>query len=558
MRQIAEEIDLLHPPMSLRKLAGRFRYPGVAVGKLPYSGISLRELDRRVGAPAGKRLEFLHYNAYLLYDALPLVDIIRADMYGFMYTLGDEFAKKVVIEYLLEFGISELCDKLFPPIVEVCGVSVNPLNKTCKDLSLAGEAAAWLIDQFGDVFAIIFDVIEMPQEFILNAIFDVLGVPQELPLKSAGDVPERAAEIGGRLGCYDLVSLCEVWHSDHRDLLLEHAAHGNYFCGPPGPQTGDWRRMGSGILVFSPSGLPIDGPASYEYSQTGVIRWTDLGPLGGYDLGPFVDADRWSCKGVQLTLVHLEGIGTLEVYSTHLYSGGDMIEELFGKEVKPTSLEKAQVREAQIAELARFIQAHHDPGRVAIVVGDFNVAPSERDCWVPDADLKGIHRWTPGELGDRHRGLRDQLRKIEDGLEFDDWYSLDMFKDAYPSWYANKDSNGNPIPADPEDWGHTNRSGEKGFVTFDAYCPASAAAARGFPNPEPGDYYCDESFAPWSEATGNRIDYVFVQCPVAAHDYYLDVSRIRRRPFARTGSWNSEPCLSDHVGLELTLFATPK
>ena len=558
MRQIARRIDLLYPPETFKELASRFRYPGVETGKLPAGKVSLRALAQRVEGQNCKRLELLHYNAYLLYDAIPLVDIILADTHGFLYNLGAEFAKEVVIKYLLEFGIGGICDELFPPIVEVCGVSVNPLNTTCHALDLAGDAVAWLIDQVGDVFSIIFDLIEMPDEMILNAVLEILGLPREFALKSARDLPERAVEIGNRLSQYDLVSLCEVWNSNHRDLLLERAPHGDYWCGPSGPQAGDWRRMGSGLLIFSPSLLPLEGPAVCEYSLTGVERWMDLGWSGKFDVGPFVDADRWSCKGVQLTLAHLEGIGTLEIYSTHLYSGGDMLEELLGFEVKPTSLEKALVREAQIAQLANFIREHHKPERVAIVVGDFNVTPSERDTWVPDVSAGEIHRWAPGDTGELHRGLRAQLAKIEAGLEFDDWYALEMFEGVYPAYYSNKDANGNSIATDPEDWGHTNRSAESGFVSFDHYCPALAAEERGFPNPEPGDYYCEESYKPWSKATGNRIDYVFVQRPVAAHGYNLEVSRIRRRPFARTGTWMYEPHLSDHVGLELTLYATPR
>jgi hypothetical protein len=59
--------------------------------------------------------------------------------------------------------------------------------------------------------------------------------------------------------------------------------------------------------------------------------------------------------------------------------------------------------------------------------------------------------------------------------------------------------------------------------------------------------------------TGGRIDYLFVQRPLPEHTFRLDVSRIRRRPFQRPlGPGDSQPFLSDHLGLEVTLFiSTP-
>ena len=83
---------------------------------------------------------------------------------------------------------------------------------------------------------------------------------------------------------------------------------------------------------------------------------------------------------------------------------------------------------------------------------------------------------------------------------------------------------------------------------------------------EPGPHYCDD-YASDGDDDKARIDYVFVADPVASHSFYLDVSRVRRRPFPRPGRdtdvfyENHEDeegpnFLSDHLGLELTVVAS--
>jgi hypothetical protein len=56
-----------------------------------------------------------------------------------------------------------------------------------------------------------------------------------------------------------------------------------------------------------------------------------------------------------------------------------------------------------------------------------------------------------------------------------------------------------------------------------------------------------------------RIDCVFIEEPRPEHSFTLDITRIRRKPFARTGSHIvSELWLSDHLGLDFALLASPR
>jgi hypothetical protein len=70
---------------------------------------------------------------------------------------------------------------------------------------------------------------------------------------------------------------------------------------------------------------------------------------------------------------------------------------------------------------------------------------------------------------------------------------------------------------------------------------------------QPAGTYCGEPAQPHET---ERIDFVFVQRPKPSHPFVLDISRVRRRPFSRGGSASSH--LSDHLGLDLRLIASPR
>ncbi len=191
----------------------------------------------------------------------------------------------------------------------------------------------------------------------------------------------------------------------------------------------------------------------------------------------------------------------------------------------PSHDEKAAVRRAQIDELVNFIANTHDKRNVAIIAGDFNVGLSERSY------------------------LLTRLRQVAPGIEFDDWYNLPTFTSIYPQ--------GGTIEP-----GRTSRSED---ATFDTYCnifPQSIVA----PTSLPTDHYCDERASYDPNATGERIDYIFVQRSTLDQSFNLDISRIRRRAFRRENYYGKPQndknspqwFMSDHLGLEITLFASPR
>src|SRR6266511_2334035 len=88
LRQIASSMDRMYPPsvpqpppampaLSMRKLAARFRYKGLPPGETPKPVISLRLMAGRVGNSA-TRLEFLHYNTWLMRDTFQVADLVKA------------------------------------------------------------------------------------------------------------------------------------------------------------------------------------------------------------------------------------------------------------------------------------------------------------------------------------------------------------------------------------------------------------------------------------------------------------------------------------------------
>ncbi|MFO0592885.1 MAG: endonuclease/exonuclease/phosphatase family protein [Polyangiaceae bacterium] len=545
--EIAGAIDKLYPPTSLRDLAKRFRYlPGpdgvpIDQGQIPSGSVSLRALATRVG-PSSLRLESLHYNTYLMRTSITLADFIKLfGGWGRFFEAMNLVPAAILAGVLERLGSPEVCGKIFPKW-SIFGLPTNPLYLGCVEIGEIGRLAAFLLDETGMVVDAIFDFVETPLQIIVDVVGQKLSsvLHLEKSVQEKPDIDARTTEIGDEVSSYDIVSLCEVWQKEHRDKLLEHAWPGDQ---PPldnfndfaSPSPGDWEHLGSGLLVFSRT-RPFVDKDFYIFNkdvvcepgairETGVIRNSPK----GFDLGGLVDTDLWSRKGIKLTLVDV-GFGYLELYSTHLYSGGAGIDFLGSLLPEPTDDEKARVRKYQIQALVSFIQRTHDEKNVAIVVGDFNVETGER------------------------ANLQSCLKTVGPSVSFDDWYDLKPFR---------------PLSLDT---GHTNR-GEH-TETFNTHCtpykPAPGSIVlpqNAAPNSKNGaaDYYCMDDEPPhpdgpkMDEITGERIDYVFVQRPEATHAYNLDVSRIRRRAFKRADDHSgTEIFMSDHLGLEMTLFVNPK
>jgi exonuclease III len=247
------------------------------------------------------------------------------------------------------------------------------------------------------------------------------------------------------------------------------------------------------------------------------------------------------------------GFGKIDLYSTHLYSGGDLLDVPELGLGAPSNAEKASVRSAQIDELVAFISSTHDPRHVAILVGDFNIAAA------PDR-VNG--KW---KMSDEYTSLTSKLGAISSSfpgfnghiMSLDDWWILPVFSGIFLKALP-KDATVDTVRAQ----GHTNRHGDGDdpvIDTFDSICAAVPANTARPKSANTNDYYCQEQTWYQPDATGNRIDYIFIERPTAAHVFMLDVSRIRRRAFKRSGS-HTQPqfFLSDHLGLEVTLYASPK
>lgn len=539
-RQVASEIDRLYPPASMRDLAGRFRYPGFAPGKLPPGPRSFRYLAHRVSV-GNPKVEFLHYNTWLLAATFDLKTFLKSagKLHRLVTCLSLSYAD-VLAEVLKQVTSDKVCDTLFEPVasVSVCGVSVsvNPANTACKLVGSLSELVSLVIEEVGEDIDAVLDLFDIPADFAIDVILTFAGLNPSITLKEKPDMNARASEIGKEVFRYDWVSLCEVWDSSRRSKILAQGAPVQVYTGPQGPQPGEWKALGSGLLIFSTK-WPLAAPAAHVYAKAGVTRTMP----GGCDFGVMVDSDLWAKKGIQLTILDL-GLGKVDLYSTHLYSGGDMADiPLLGLN-EPTEQEKADVRAAQVDELVAFISQTHDPRHVAIIVGDFNIAAKNSAYTKLASKL--------GKFKSSFSGFEGHQ------VQFDDWWSLSIFRGAFPKEKQ--------VEKKFHTQGHTNRS-EK-VDTFDTVCAVFPPGDAGPQTTNANDYYCDEGISYDEGATGERIDYIFIERPTKLHGFILDVSRIRRRAFKRSGShppvstpWGMmqpQLFLSDHLGMEVTLFAS--
>jgi hypothetical protein len=217
------------------------------------------------------------------------------------------------------------------------------------------------------------------------------------------------------------------------------------------------------------------------------------------------DSDAWSNKGVLLNVIDV-GIGQLELFQTHLFYGGGIP---LGAE--PSEDDRVAVWRNELAQVADFYRRHHQPQNVALITGDFNMSA---------ADV-------------RHYA---ELRRTMDGLNLHDLWAWDV--------YSHNPSEG-----------HTCRftDGDEAGWWRD-FRPVCAPPEAGQP-----PQYCDDyRFHPAPPRGVGRYDYIFAERPTAAHRYNLEVSRLLRRPFPRRQTTGGEGYLSDHLGLDLTMYLSPR
>ena len=529
LREAAKIIDPLFPPTSVNSFLRRFRYVGVEPGELPVSN-SVKSILIRLDEPNEHKL-LLHYNCYLLEPRIELRYLVEFYFHGwakFLICLGLA-PVELLTKVLEEYSNDDICNKLFPPIVSVCGVSANPLNNGCKLFNTSLDIAIWLLGTLGKTIDFVFDVIDVPFDLVMKAFSAIIGF-KGFPIKAKSKIPERALEIGAELLPYDIISLVEVWDNSSQKTILAFGnellkdSDGNfetykdrYFTGPGAPLAGSWKQSGSGILVVVPNLQAFDGGNS-AFNTDGVHRYIS----SGCDIGMIVDVDRFSNKGIQLTVVDL-GFGKIDLYSTHMYSGGGG--ETFWDVIEPVNdKDRMEVRDAQLIQLASFITNTHNPNNIAIVVGDFNIA---------------------AQNAAEYSNLTNKLKEIparNDGEPFClyDLWAMPAFRDILDSIEVegSTNRNGDDIPA-----------GDFSLVCAQLVPYTTLTGVK-------DDFFCDDSIKQAPGSYGSRIDYIFIEKPTTSHSFILDTSKIRRRAFKRK-VFDEVGYMSDHLGLEITLIPNP-
>jgi hypothetical protein len=539
--EVARAVDPLFPPRSLKTLLGRFRYlgadqVGLPPGILPNGTLSVRSVLSRVGYQwAHKR--FLHYNCWLLapkFEFSYFVKVVVGGWEHFILCAGISYAQLMNEAIENYVPTDDICDAIFPPVVKLFGISPNPANDACRSIHAVPELVDLLLGVLDFAIETIFDLLGVAEDLIIKAIeflmFGPNGFPFTINFSAKPDIPERAFEIGREAVNYDIFSLVEVWDDSSKNKVLAFGDErlkntpnlklyqGSCFTGPGLPVAGSWKQFGSGLLVVAPQLSASDGGTSV-YEPDGVNRKM----AGGCDFGALVDTDRFANKGVQLTVIDLV-MGKLDLYSTHLYSGGDGL-NLPGMLGKPTDEEKDKIKVAQVWRLVDFISSTHDPSHVAMIAGDFNIAAN-----------KAIYTTFANALS------QVMCRDFKPTTFDDLWVNP-----AYDDILSTLKDQGRTNRDDPSDHGD-------GHTDFSNVCAFKAPGSTVTPG-NGQDFYCDDS-RPDTGTAGERIDYIFLERPRFSHEFMLDVSRIRRRAFKRVQP-GTVAYLSDHLGLEVTLLPSP-
>lgn len=289
----------------------------------------------------------------------------------------------------------------------------------------------------------------------------------------------RAREIGSVIANeYDIAALCELFSEEEQRLISAALTRDGEPHIARGPDGG---------FVVATSGLFTISIDSISRTQKHVFN--ERG-------NRCRDFDAWVNKGVLLAEIDL-GFprGKLEVYSTHLLAGGNIL----SKE------ERLKIQLKQVDELVAFVTQTHHPENVMIIVGDFNINAQEAS----EFRIDGV----PGTP------LSHLSRKLN-AIDMQDIWVL--------------------------------RNGTLGLT-------ANLQVDSGICIPDRTDQrYCDDSAK--RQASGARVDYVFVERQKPTHAFLVDFTRPRRVRFERPANAPDRskiPFMSDHLGLDITIFATP-
>lgn len=387
-----------------------------------------------------------------------------------------------------------------------------PIDRWIDD-AIGWDALAWFDIPFGGALLTLLGVQSVPG-LAIGAILEFAGWKPSavirkvtrldlggLRIKPKPALDARTEELGPALVEYDVCCLCEVWTGEAAEHILRgiRAARGEEWQGVAGPGAeGPLIVHGSG-LYFLTRRFPVVRTEQLVFEHRGDRRH---------------DADAWANKGVLLSAIDT-GVGELELFQTHLYYGGGFADAPGMLTVplgirSPTDGERIAVWRAQLDELARFYRAHHRPSNVAIVTGDFNLN---------GADI-------------RQYAL---LRRVMDALNLRDLWAWDVFRHPAAAGYTCRYTDGEPMERD-----------------FSAACGRAGQAAG-------AGTFCDDDHTTSGPRGGvGRFDFLFVENPTPDHRYHAELARPRRRPFRRARESDSEAFLSDHLGLDTTLYVSAR
>lgn len=381
------------------------------------------------------------------------------------------------------------------------------------------DALAWFDIPFGGALLTLLGLTSLPNIAIAEILRLAGYTPSKVVEKITGidlngfrikpkpALEARASELPRVLATYDICCLCEVMTQESRERILQglQSLGGQQWQQAAGPDdSGAWTLAGSG-LYFLTKNRPIIKSERIIYSQRGEKRR---------------DTDAWANKGAMLNVIDL-GFGQLEVFQTHFYYGGDLPEvRVPGVDIpiiyEPTADERMQVRRDELRELAGFYHQHHQPQNVAIITGDFNMS------------------------GANIRDYAD-IRHTMDGLNMRDLWTWDVYNYSPSKGYTCRFTDG-----DPSQW-HRD---------FSHVCTLVPGQPNGH---DPLANYCEDLSSEATPRSGvGRYDYIFVENPTQSHAYTLEVSRMARRPFPRIRESDSESYLSDHLGLDIVLYISPR
>lgn len=571
-RAIATLMDPVTPPASLRELIARHRWlPGQAPSPRSFRGVAARHAH-----PQTSRHRFLNYNTFLL----PGIDIefqlgevlaqlglsalealLQLELQAHITLAGvmarysvdavDALVNLVGVDKTSEFlGVSledaveaGLLAGLLGGVAGPIGVAIGAgavaakiadMSATEKIIALLAEAHKTAVEALGlagvtlarlltwwlfDPLQILIDFNVDPQQ-LLWLLFKV-AIPAPWRVGDKPALEERATAIGQVCAAsgYDILALSEVWDQQpdkdaaRKRILGAWDGSSRMVHATWGPEKAGDALLDSGLFRIT-----LDGRRIVE-SQTLIFE----------NRGNRVqDTDAWACKGVLLTRIDV-GVGVIDLYNTHCISGNDLLGHSdVGKHIPalqvPEGYEDA-LRLAQAGELREFVRTSHLPENVAIICGDTNIRAEEAAPGFPETPT---YRALKGLLTD----IPLEAKPVS--VSFDDlWAMQRAFR-----------------PARLNNQGYTHGDSDVS-ERFAEHCPV-------MPSPDdPDQAECDEQQAT-NPQHGGRIDFIFIERPTADHAFTLDCSRVRRRPFRHAGLPEQQLYLSDHLGLDLTLIASPR